>query len=510
MDFKLGKIQYGFTSTATSAGTLNLVNTSKQIQVFTGTSTHTMKLPDATTLNANGGISFTVINQSTGAITVQDNGSNTIATIPGGASTDFIVTNVSTANGVWRVGAFAATGGGGVGYKGILAKSANYTIVSGDKGYVINVDTSAGAYTMTLPAPALGFVITIKDIVGNSAVNKITVAPNSSEKIDTLANDLIAENFAAVSYISDGTNWFKVSNFSSQGGAVSGGSGRGLFGGGYNGSSSTNNIYYVTISTLANAQSFGTLNTARFYNAGLASSTRGVFGAGFSNDNSIEYVTIATLGNATSFGTLTQGRYAPMTAANNTRGIFAGGWVGGAQSTIDYITIATAGNATSFGSLTQARQHGAGVASPVRAVFGGGYTGVNVNTIDYVTIATTGNATSFGTLTGARYACSGASNATRGLFVGSDPSTGNAQSSEYITIATTGNGTLFGTLAANSNYGAACSSPNRVVIGGQYGAGNANSITYINLLALSNDATFGSLTAGRESLGACSDNHGGL
>lgn len=71
------------TSTATAAGTTTLTIADTQVQVFTGTTTQTVKLP---TTGIYAGMEFTVISQSTGDVTVQSSGGNTIGTAITGAS----------------------------------------------------------------------------------------------------------------------------------------------------------------------------------------------------------------------------------------------------------------------------------------------------------------------------------------------------------------------------------------------------------------------------------------
>lgn len=63
----------------TSAGTTTTLSiASAQLQVVTGTSTQTVKLP---TTSVNAGYQYTIVNQSTGAVTVTGNTSGTIATL---------------------------------------------------------------------------------------------------------------------------------------------------------------------------------------------------------------------------------------------------------------------------------------------------------------------------------------------------------------------------------------------------------------------------------------------
>lgn len=73
----------GYTTTATAAGTTTLTVSSNWQQFFTGTTTQTVVLPVASTLTL--GMSWCIVNTSTGTITVQSSGSNTVVTIPGGS-----------------------------------------------------------------------------------------------------------------------------------------------------------------------------------------------------------------------------------------------------------------------------------------------------------------------------------------------------------------------------------------------------------------------------------------
>lgn len=74
----------GYSTTVTAAGTTTLTNTSNNQQLFTGTTTQTLVMPVASTMTV--GTRYVIENNSTGVITVQSSGLNTIATIPGGIS----------------------------------------------------------------------------------------------------------------------------------------------------------------------------------------------------------------------------------------------------------------------------------------------------------------------------------------------------------------------------------------------------------------------------------------
>jgi len=87
----------GYTTTATAAGTTTLTVTDNYNQYFTGSTTQTVVLPVTSTLVL--GRSFRVVNLSTGAVTVQSSGANTIAVVAPGTSAIFtcILTSGTTA-----------------------------------------------------------------------------------------------------------------------------------------------------------------------------------------------------------------------------------------------------------------------------------------------------------------------------------------------------------------------------------------------------------------------------
>lgn len=516
-NFKLGKIQYGFLETATSGGTLTLVASSKQYQIFTGSSAHTLKLPDATTMAT--GLSFVVVNLSTGVITIQKNDASTLTTVAAGSSVDVFLTDISTSNGVERTYSAGTASNNGIGSIAPgAAKTSDYSVVAGDSGSIINVDTTAGAVKITLPAPASGFNVTIRDSGANAHVNAIRIARNGSELIDGIVfEDFIMVSGSSISFISDGTNWFRIGGSNSPTYYYSA-AGRGLFGGGDTGAAS-NVIDYVTIATTGNATDFGDLTQVRAEAAACSSATRAVWGggqnAGVTFYNIIDYVTIASAGNATDFGDLTIVRGGAAGAGSNIRGLIMGGYDNSTgYDNIDYITIATTGNAMSFGTLTTVRNRAAASASSTRALMGGGNNTVGTTqiSIDYVTIATTGNGTTFGNMTQARYEIGGASNSVRALFgAGFDGTSTHTLVIDYVTIATTGNATNFGnsTRLGRSQRGA-CASPLRVLFAGHNNGGPSNIIDYVTIATTGNAVDFGDLSVARSNIGGCSNSHGGI
>ena len=66
--------------------------------------------------------------------------------------------------------------------------------------------------------------------------------------------------------------------------------------------STSNEINYLTISTLGNTQDFGDLTGARKWGGTAASRTRGIWGGGNPSATTMDYVTISSTGNAVDFG----------------------------------------------------------------------------------------------------------------------------------------------------------------------------------------------------------------
>ena len=79
---------WGYTTTVTAAGTTTLTASSTPLQLFTGTTTQTVVLPVTSTLVL--GQYFIIENNSTGVVTVQSSGANTILAQPAGTTAIYI------------------------------------------------------------------------------------------------------------------------------------------------------------------------------------------------------------------------------------------------------------------------------------------------------------------------------------------------------------------------------------------------------------------------------------
>jgi hypothetical protein len=300
------------------------------------------------------------------------------------------------------------------------------------------------------------------------------------------------------------------------------GRGRGVIGGGYDGTNSIQSIDFITIATTGNAQNFGDLTLNRNQLSSCSSETRGLFGGGSPGGatafNTIDYITIASSGNAIDFGDLYTNAESrnPGAISSSTRGIWAGGSnpVPGSSvqiNIIQYIQISTLGNSIDFGDLTSARRvRDYRCSSPTRGVFGSGTPGSGyTKTMDFVTISSTGNAVTFGDMLFSGGYGGGCSNAIRGVFGGGNSPTYD-NTIQFITIATTGNANDFGDLTLARQVGASCSSSIRGIFAGGATAAEVNIIDYALISTFGNAIDFGDLPKAKGLTTGLSDSHGGL
>jgi hypothetical protein len=137
----------GCTTTTTSAGTTTLTDTSNYTQLFTGTNTQTVVMPVTTTVDV--GLSWQIVNTSTGAITVNSSGSNLIATVPAGATA--VITCVlasGTTAASWSVNMTALTS------TAPSAVTPDASAAAGSSTYAAKLDHQHGLATATTAAAA--------------------------------------------------------------------------------------------------------------------------------------------------------------------------------------------------------------------------------------------------------------------------------------------------------------------------------------------------------------------
>jgi hypothetical protein len=94
----------GFTAVTAAGGTTVLTVASARTQVLIGSTTQTIQLPDATTLQI--GQSFIFVNNSSGALTIKDYTSATIEVIPSGGASQLGATSIATVAGTWGIYSF--------------------------------------------------------------------------------------------------------------------------------------------------------------------------------------------------------------------------------------------------------------------------------------------------------------------------------------------------------------------------------------------------------------------
>ena len=293
------------------------------------------------------------------------------------------------------------------------------------------------------------------------------------------------------------------------------GRGRALIAGGSSPFTSQD-IYYVDITTSGKVIDFGNLAAGKYDFGGCSNGIRGVFAGGRDASGNeinedIEFVTIATTANATDFGNLTASRGGTQGAvSSSTRGIWGGGFEPSQVNKIDFVTIASAANATDFGDLTAARSGCARAMSTTRGLFASGGTPSAVNTIDFITMASTGNAQDFGdTNADGANGLQGTSSNTRGVFAGMGP---NFKTIDFVTIATTGTVTDFGDMRFEASQRTGTGNSIRGIFAGGYisPTGRSTIIDQIEIATTGSAASFGDLLTTTSFAGSTSDSHGGL
>lgn len=231
----------GYATTATAAGTTTLLVGSKQKQYFTGSTTQTVLMPVVSTLVL--GQPYTIVNLSSGVVTVQSSGANTIQAMAANTQLSLEATSITgtgTASWNWVYTAVqgALAGGGSVtsvamtvpagmsvsgspitssgtlavtGFpnKSIAAKTVAYTTVATDN--VLTFDMSG--------ASNASYAVTLLTAVGNSGLTQtfsitagtgaLSVNTTSSQTVGTLNSGIWSFTGVgnSMTVISDGTNW---------------------------------------------------------------------------------------------------------------------------------------------------------------------------------------------------------------------------------------------------------------------------------------------------------------
>ncbi len=161
-----------FNTTATAGTTLTLTVTAAQVQVLTGVTTHTVLLP---TTGVVAGQEYFVINQSSGVVTVQSSGANTVLALAGSAASPFasarftalVATPTTAAN--WDVAQFGANAALGTPASGVLTNCTGGPTL-----------TSATLVTPALGTPASGVMTNVTGLPVGAVTGATTVTSGTA------------------------------------------------------------------------------------------------------------------------------------------------------------------------------------------------------------------------------------------------------------------------------------------------------------------------------------------
>lgn len=210
----------GYTTTATAAGTTTLTNTSSYYQLFTGSTTQTVVLPLTSTLIT--GWTFHIANNSTGNLTIQSSGLNTLITIiPGTTAMVTCIATGTTGISDWEAGLtdFSTyTGSGSVvmatgpTITGPIYASQTYTTTQTltTSNDIVHLTAPATAWTLTLPTPTAGKILYLNRT--DATANVITVSGhiNGTAAVSNTSWFPASTANRRVMLVSNGTSWYPM------------------------------------------------------------------------------------------------------------------------------------------------------------------------------------------------------------------------------------------------------------------------------------------------------------
>lgn len=190
---RANSVAVGVATTATSGGTKTLTVADPQVQQFTGTSTHTLVLPDATTLAL--GTRYEIPNRSTGSITVNANGGGNQGTVTAGNRGIITLIAAGSAAGTWdfALQLASAAGTGDASTNTSTSVDGEAALFSGTGGKTLRRSTLTGIIKQTSGVSAVAAAGT-DYLAPSSRVTRETPSGtvNGSNTTFTLANTPIA------------------------------------------------------------------------------------------------------------------------------------------------------------------------------------------------------------------------------------------------------------------------------------------------------------------------------
>lgn len=191
------------TNVVSSGGTTSLNGGSAQIQNITGTSSQTVRMPDATTL-INGWVYYIDVN-TTQNVTIQDNGGNLIAVAVPGSYARLSLFDNSTTNGSWDLHWFMPTqstwGTQGLTVTGNLVVTGTLTVPS----IVVSSGITAPYFSSSAANPASAGVLRLANsdqIAWRNSTNSGNNTLSMSTDTLTYSSNISAANVVATNTVS--------------------------------------------------------------------------------------------------------------------------------------------------------------------------------------------------------------------------------------------------------------------------------------------------------------------
>lgn len=185
----------GFTSVTTAAGTTTLTAASAMNTQFTGSTTQTCVLPDATTLLV--GRQFVITNRSTNSVQVNMNGGSALQTMVYTSQATFTLTNNSTAAGTWDTVYMTTGGDTGTPASAVVATSENTTSTT-----YADLTTTTDTVTVTIGSSGMAQVFIHSYVYVNTPAQIYFTFAMSG------ANTLSASDTYAVMDLIPSAGWF--------------------------------------------------------------------------------------------------------------------------------------------------------------------------------------------------------------------------------------------------------------------------------------------------------------